>query len=123
MTTLALERRFALALGVGTLALVLVLPVTLHVWLTFGPTSATVFAESQDILVNFRIPHHSRVDLWLDPIAGLAIAAVTIKEGRAAWRGENCSCAAVPGLSDEDACGCGPDCTDACCVGETDSRT
>ena len=49
---------------------------------------------------------------WLDPLAGLAVAAVAIKEGRAAWRGENCSCAAVPGLSDEDACGCGPDCTD-----------
>ncbi len=60
---------------------------------------------------------------WLDPLAGLAIAAVAIKEGRAAWRGENCSCAAVPGLSDDDACGCGPDCTDACCVGETHSRT
>src|SRR5262249_20210604 len=70
MTALALERRFLAALGVGALALALVLPVTLHVWLTFGPTSATQFAESQDILVNFRIPHHSRVDLWLDPIAG-----------------------------------------------------
>src|SRR5439155_19665471 len=74
MTGLARERRGLLALGVGALALVLVLPVTLHVWLTFGPTSATVFAESQDILVNFRIPHHSRVDLWLDPIAGFQVA-------------------------------------------------
>ena len=27
---------------------------------------------------------------WADPIAGLVIAAVAIKEGREAWRGENC---------------------------------
>ena len=59
---------------------------------------------------------------WLDPIAGLAIAAVAIKEGRAAWRGENCTCAAVPGLSEE-ACGCVPNCTDGCCAGEEPSIT
>lgn len=27
---------------------------------------------------------------WLDPIVGLAIAAVAVKEGREAWRGEGC---------------------------------
>jgi divalent metal cation (Fe/Co/Zn/Cd) transporter len=27
---------------------------------------------------------------WLDPVAGLAVAAVAIKEGRGAWRGGNC---------------------------------
>lgn len=27
---------------------------------------------------------------WADPIAGLAIAAMAVKEGRAAWRGEGC---------------------------------
>lgn len=27
---------------------------------------------------------------WADPIAGLVIAAVAVKEGREAWRGENC---------------------------------
>ena len=59
---------------------------------------------------------------WLDPLAGLAVAAVAIKEGRAAWRGENC-CASVPGLSAEEACGCGPGCTDACCAGEVHSAT
>jgi len=30
---------------------------------------------------------------WLDPIAALAIAAVSIREGRDSWRGEGCSCA------------------------------
>jgi divalent metal cation (Fe/Co/Zn/Cd) transporter len=30
---------------------------------------------------------------WLDPVAGLVIAAVALREGRASWRGEGC-CAA-----------------------------
>ncbi len=29
---------------------------------------------------------------WADPIAGLVIAAVAVKEGLAAWRGEACNC-------------------------------
>jgi divalent metal cation (Fe/Co/Zn/Cd) transporter len=29
---------------------------------------------------------------WADPIVGLVIAAVAVKEGREAWRGENCGC-------------------------------
>jgi hypothetical protein len=61
---------------------------------------------------------------WADPIAGLVIAAVAVKEGREAWRGEACSC--VPGLpvaDDTDGCGCEEDCTDTCCAGEgTDTR-
>ena len=31
---------------------------------------------------------------WLDPVAGLAVAGVAIKEGIDAWRGEACDCAA-----------------------------
>ena len=51
---------------------------------------------------------------WLDPVAGLLVATVAIKEGREAWRGENCC--AVPGTVAEASCGCGPGCTDACCA-------
>jgi len=29
---------------------------------------------------------------WLDPLAGLYIAYVAIREGREAWRGEECGC-------------------------------
>jgi divalent metal cation (Fe/Co/Zn/Cd) transporter len=29
---------------------------------------------------------------WLDPAVGLLIAAVAVKEGREAWRGEGCAC-------------------------------
>ncbi len=29
---------------------------------------------------------------WADPVAGLVIAAVALREGREAWRGEGCAC-------------------------------
>jgi divalent metal cation (Fe/Co/Zn/Cd) transporter len=55
---------------------------------------------------------------WADPIAGLVIAAVAIREGMAAWRGDACACgpAGIPTAADADSCGCTADCTDACCV-------
>ncbi|MFD4697791.1 cation transporter [Streptomyces niveus] len=54
---------------------------------------------------------------WADPIAALVIAAIAVKEGREAWRGD--SCCVPAGLSTlkaddaapartEDACGCAP---------------
>jgi divalent metal cation (Fe/Co/Zn/Cd) transporter len=52
---------------------------------------------------------------WVDPLAGLAVAAMAVREGLDAWRGE--SCCAVPGVPGEQVCGCGPGCTDACCAG------
>jgi len=33
---------------------------------------------------------------WLDPAVALLIAAVAVKEGAEAWRGEGCACAAAP---------------------------
>lgn len=54
---------------------------------------------------------------WADPIAALVIAAIAVKEGRDAWRGEGCCAppsAAVPSPGAEaDACGCLPGCD--CC--------
>lgn len=55
---------------------------------------------------------------WADPLAALAVAAVAVKEGRDAWRGEGC-CAApaavAPGAGrrEADACGCALGCD--CC--------
>ena len=53
---------------------------------------------------------------WIDPLVGLGVAAVAVKEGIDAWRGEGCGCAASP-IPDSQACGCGPGCTDSCCRG------
>jgi len=51
---------------------------------------------------------------WLDPVIGLLIAGVAVKEGREAWSGEGCACAADPlaGLSEDD-------CGDGCCSTST----
>ncbi|WP_328501077.1 cation transporter [Streptomyces sp. NBC_00457] len=55
---------------------------------------------------------------WADPAAALIIAAVAVKEGRQAWRGEAC-CSVPVGLAeaagretgDREGCGCGPGCS------------
>ena len=39
---------------------------------------------------------------WLDPLAGLAVAGMAVKEGFEAWRGEECC--ANPGLGADDCC-------------------
>lgn len=46
---------------------------------------------------------------WADPIAALVIAAVAVKEGREAWRGDSC-CAPNAALHTA-----APGCTDGCC--------
>ncbi len=53
---------------------------------------------------------------WADPVAGLVIAAIALKEGRDAWRGEGCCGPIGPHAHGEDACGCG----DACACGAGD---
>ena len=53
---------------------------------------------------------------WADPLAGLVIAGVAVREGLEAWRGEACGCGPVGAAGDTtSACSCAPACTDACC--------
>lgn len=71
---------------------------------------------------------------WADPIAGLVIAAVAVREGIEAWRGEGCACGPVACLSatvtesaeQSDECGCADDptgCTDGCCTSPAHGTT
>ncbi|MCW3840626.1 cation transporter [Micromonospora yasonensis] len=60
---------------------------------------------------------------WADPLAGLVIAAVAIKEGREAWRGDSCCAVPLTGANSltvdaegTDAGGCTPGCS--CCTSE-----
>lgn len=50
---------------------------------------------------------------WADPVAGLVIAAVAVREGLEAWRGEGCACgpatAVAPGVPESTGC------ADGCC--------
>jgi divalent metal cation (Fe/Co/Zn/Cd) transporter len=49
---------------------------------------------------------------WLDPAVGLLIAAVAVKEGREAWKGEGCACVSSPLPVDA---GSADACHDECC--------
>ena len=50
---------------------------------------------------------------WLDPMIGMLIAGVAVKEGLEAWRAEGCACVAPPlGLS----AGQEPACDEDCCA-------
>src|SRR3954447_2589381 len=55
---------------------------------------------------------------WADPIAGLVIAAIAVREGVEAWKGEGCCAPSDGGDSEEDNCGCADGCTGACCAPE-----
>ncbi|OUM43446.1 cation transporter [Arthrobacter sedimenti] len=64
---------------------------------------------------------------WADPVAALVIAAVAIKEGREAWKGDSC-CAPSFGYPDADRsvdiCASAPDGgTDSCCSADTAGTT
>jgi divalent metal cation (Fe/Co/Zn/Cd) transporter len=53
---------------------------------------------------------------WADPIAGLVIAGVAVREGLEAWKGEGCCSPIAGGASDEaNGCGCSTGCSDGCC--------
>ena len=89
--------------------------------------SATVVADSTQTLLCTYLSAVLLVGLvlnatlgwgWADPVVGLVIAAVAVREGAEAWRGEGC-CA--PGAlrhaqEDGDGCGCAEGCSDDCCV-------
>jgi divalent metal cation (Fe/Co/Zn/Cd) transporter len=51
---------------------------------------------------------------WADPIAALVIAAVAVKEGRAAWRGDLCCAAPTTPAGGPGAC------TDGCCTSQAE---
>jgi hypothetical protein len=54
---------------------------------------------------------------WADPLAGLVIAAVALKEGREAWLGEGCCSIGGAHTTDSTAL-TDDDCVDACCAAD-----
>ncbi len=63
-------------LAIGSLALLLVIPITLYVVRALGPTSSAISAQAQEILVEERIPHHAVVAQWLDATTAVKLALV-----------------------------------------------
>jgi divalent metal cation (Fe/Co/Zn/Cd) transporter len=86
--------------------------------------SATVMADSTQTMLCTYLSAVLLVGLllnalwgwsWADPIAGLVIAGVAVREGVQAWRGEHCDdCSPAP-VADP-AAGRTPVCADGCCA-------
>ncbi|RSM74884.1 hypothetical protein DMB66_00650 [Actinoplanes sp. ATCC 53533] len=108
--------------GIGLAALsLLVMPILSHAQRRAGREfgSASAVADSRQTLLCTYLSGVLLVGLivnatlgwwWADPLAALVIAAVAVKEGREAWRGDAC-CAPGAALRAE------PDrsCADGCC--------
>jgi hypothetical protein len=79
------ERNLSKAFLIGLVALLLVLPVLAYNSVALGPTNAELWQRAQDIIVNFRIPHHSIPALWLDNTVyvkiGLVLLALLVVRG------------------------------------------
>lgn len=115
--------------GIGIAAVsVLVMPLLVWAKRRTGRElgSATVVADSMQTMLCTYLSVIVLVGLlanaalgwwWADPVAALVIAAVAVREGVEAWRGEQCDDCALPAVGGgTDGCGCGPGCTDACCT-------
>ena len=76
--TLWRGRKLWPAIQVGGVALLIVLPVLLYNYLWLGPTNAELWAASQDVIVNFRIPHHSLPEIWLNNSVYVKLAIVLV---------------------------------------------
>jgi hypothetical protein len=60
------EKNIARSLQIGLLSLVLVLPVVSYMHFTFTPTTPEMASQAEHIIVNYRIPHHSLPEVWLN---------------------------------------------------------
>jgi len=46
---------------------------------------------------------------WADPLVGLVVAGLAVKEGRDAWRGDACACGSLTPIPDAKTCSCDDD--------------
>ena len=77
--------------------------------------SSTVVADSKQTLLCTDLSAVLLVGLllnatlgwwWADPLVGLVVAWLALREGREAWRGETCGCGPTAAASADDACAC-----------------
>lgn len=73
-----------LALRGLLVASLLVAPVVAFTLFTFGPRDPRTFETAQHVLADVRIPHHARIDRWLDKVAVVQLAWAAL--GIVLWR-------------------------------------
>jgi hypothetical protein len=72
------DKDYRKALLLGATSLLLLTPTILYVYLNFRPTTPVIFAQSQSILVDYRIPRHAVVTTWFGLSAVFQIMIVTL---------------------------------------------
>ncbi|MBV7335473.1 hypothetical protein KFU94_45970 [Chloroflexi bacterium TSY] len=72
------ERNLRKAIQIGLLALLIVLPILSYNYLLLGPTTSENWQRAQEIIVHFRIPHHSIPEIWFNDTVYVKIAIVAI---------------------------------------------
>jgi hypothetical protein len=70
------ERRLAKPALLGLAALLLVSPILYYVYTSFGRSPGDIGARAQEILVNFRIPHHAIIRQWFDLTAAIKLLLI-----------------------------------------------
>lgn len=81
------ERSWKSALGFGILTLLAVAPVAIYDITTFGPSSAEVYRQAEQILAHYRIPQHAQISWWfrwtvIAKAALLAAALLLVRKTR-----------------------------------------
>ncbi len=75
------RQRLGKILLVGVCATAVVLPIVTYTYLTFGSTPVETTTEARRILINYRIPHHIKPEVWFD---GTAVVKLILLPS-AAW--------------------------------------
>jgi hypothetical protein len=76
------DRNWKSALGLGFITLLAVSPVLIYDAVLFGPTTAAMYSQAEQILAHYRIPEHTQITWWFGwttiARAGLLAAALWI---------------------------------------------
>ncbi len=64
--------------GLGLVSFLCILPVLIHGYFAFRPTSLELWAQSRDILANYRLGRHALPATWLGFVAYLKLAVVLV---------------------------------------------
>ncbi|MDX1600489.1 MAG: DUF6798 domain-containing protein [Anaerolineales bacterium] len=72
------QGQFKRGFGIGALALTLVLPVMVYSLTVFRPTSAQLWNQASEILVEFRLPHHALPRTWFSAASLIKVGLIAL---------------------------------------------
>ncbi|MEH0153774.1 DUF6798 domain-containing protein [Limibacter armeniacum] len=72
------EKQVKKSIILGLMALLLVIPTLTYILLSFSPTSPDLTKYAQEILVDIRIPHHTKIKEWFSYLVVLKIVLISI---------------------------------------------